>query len=154
MTPRLMQFTALLALTACGETASESAAQQQPQPTTASGRPFAQTEVATFDRPWAMTFLPGSGVPVTGAALVTEKGGTLWLLNTATGQKQQVSGVPAVKDAGQGGLGDVVAHPGFAGNQRIYLSYAEPGPDGTSGAALGYGAGGRRVFRNGAFAFR
>ena len=76
---------------------------------------------------------------MTSAALVTEKSGKLWLINTTTGQKQEVSGVPAVKVAGQGGLGDVVAHPDFAGNHRIYLSFAEPGPDGTSGAALGYG---------------
>jgi glucose/arabinose dehydrogenase len=41
--------------------------------------------------------------------------------------------------AGQGGLGDVVVHPGFAGNQRVYLSFVEAGDDGTSGAALGYG---------------
>ena len=86
-----------------------------------------------------MDFLPGSGVPVTNAALVTEKGGKLWLLDPATGRKQEVSGVPSVKEAGQGGLGDVVAHPGFAGNQRVYLSYVEPGPDGTSGAVIGYG---------------
>ena len=97
------------------------------------------TEVATFDGPWALAFLPGSGLPMTGMALVTEKSGKLWLLDSATGRKQEVTGVPAVKDAGQGGLGDVVAHPGFAGNQRIYLSFAEPGPGGTSGAALGYG---------------
>ncbi|HEX6218060.1 MAG TPA: PQQ-dependent sugar dehydrogenase, partial [Sphingomicrobium sp.] len=38
-----------------------------------------------------------------------------------------------------GGLGDVVADPGFAGNQRIWLSFAEAGPDGTSGAAVGHG---------------
>ena len=41
--------------------------------------------------------------------------------------------------AGQGGLGDVVAPPDFAGNQRVYLSFVEAGPSGTSGAALGYG---------------
>ena len=29
--------------------------------------------------------------------------------------------------------------PDFAGNQRVYLSFVEAGPDGTSGAALGYG---------------
>ena len=29
--------------------------------------------------------------------------------------------------------------PDFAGNQRIYLSFVEAGPNGTSGAALGYG---------------
>ena len=50
-----------------------------------------------------------------------------------------VTGVPAVKVAGQGGLGDVVVHPDFAGNHRVYLSYVEAGDGGTSGAALGYG---------------
>ena len=72
-------------------------------------------------------------------ALITEKSGQLWLVDVASGKKQAVSGVPAVKVAGQGGLGDVVAHPGFAGNQRVYLSFAEAGEGETSGAALGYG---------------
>ena len=97
------------------------------------------TAVATFDAPWAMAFLPGSGVPMTNMALVTEKTGKLWLVDVTNGRKQEVGGVPAVKVAGQGGLGEVVAHPDFAGNQRIYLSFVEAGPNGTSGAALGYG---------------
>ena len=134
MTLRLMPFAAVAALAACGASPSESAAQES-----GSGPPFTATEVATFEGPWALAFLPGSGLPMTGMALVTEKSGTLWLLDTRTGRKQQVSGVPSVKDAGQGGLGDVVVHPGFAGNQRVYLSFAEAGPNGTSGAALGYG---------------
>lgn len=132
MSLRLMQAGLLLLLGACNATPSQSA-----QAT--SDRPFRMTEVAKFDSPWAMDFLPGSGLPLTSAALVTEKGGKLWLINVASGRKQQVSGVPSVKVAGQGGLGDVVAHPGFAGNRRIYLSFAEAGPGGTSGAALGYG---------------
>ena len=47
--------------------------------------------------------------------------------------------MPDVKVEGQGGLGDVVVHPDFAGNQRVYLSFVEAGPGGTSGAAVGYG---------------
>jgi glucose/arabinose dehydrogenase len=86
-----------------------------------------------------MTFLPGSGVRLTNAALVSERDGRLWLVNSNDGQRQAVGGVPKVKVAGQGGLGDVVASPDFAGNHRIYLTFAEPGPNGTSGAALGYG---------------
>lgn len=86
-----------------------------------------------------MDFLPGSGVPMTNMALVTEKAGKLWLVDVTNGQKQQVAGVPAVHVEGQGGLADVVAHPGFAGNQRIYLSFPEAGPNGTSGAVVGYG---------------
>ena len=123
-----------LALTAgCGR--SDSAGAQG----VSSSRPFTVTEVASFSTPWAMDFLPGRGVPLTKMALLTERDGKLWLVDTATGAKQEVAGVPSVKVAGQGGLGDVVAHPDFAGNQRVYLSFAEEGDDGTSGAAIGYG---------------
>jgi len=133
MTFRFVQVAALTALAACGTAPSAT----QAQPT--GDRPFQIAEVATFNTPWAVDFLPGSGVAMTGMALVTEKGGKLWLLDTGSGQRQEVAGVPVVKVAGQGGLGDVVADPGFAGNQRVYLSFAEAGPNGTSGAALGYG---------------
>ena len=134
MSLRLMLTAPVLALAACG-TSSETTAQTR----TSSDRPFVVSEVATFNSPWAMDFLPGSGVRLTNAALVTEKGGRLWLVNANTGSKQEVLGIPAVVNAGQGGLGDVVAHPDFAGNHRVYLSYAEAGPNGTSGAAVGYG---------------
>ncbi len=135
MIHRFVQAGLLLVVTACG---SGSPTTAQPSGT-AGQRPFTMSQVATFDAPWAMDFLPGSGVRMTTSALITEKGGKLWLVNVNTGQRQEVTGVPAVKVAGQGGLGDVVAHPDFAGNQRVYLSFAEAGPNGTSGAALGYG---------------
>ena len=87
-----------------------------------------------------MAFLPGSGVPLTNMALLTEKEGKLWLVDVdQRPARQRCPGVPSVVVAGQGGLGDVMPHPDFAGNQRVYLSYVEGGPDGTSGAALGYG---------------
>ena len=104
-----------------------------------SGRPFTVAEVARFDSPWAMAFLPGSGVPLTNMALLTEKQGRLWLVDVRNGKRVAVSGVPKVLVAGQGGLGDVAVHPDFAGNRRVYLSYVEPGEGGTSGAVLGYG---------------
>ena len=132
MTLRTMQAGLTLVLAACGTASTQSAAAP-------SDAPFKVTEVARFESPWAMDFLPGSGLPVTSLALLAERTGKLWLVHSATGKRQQVSGVPAAKVAGQGGLGDVVAHPGFAGNQRVYLSYVEAGPNGTSGAALGYG---------------
>ena len=81
--------------------------------------PFVSTPVASFDSPWAMTFLPD------GRALVTEKGGALRLVNVSTGQVGTVTGVPNVAVGGQGGLGDVIVHPQFASNRRIYLSYIE-----------------------------
>src|SRR4249919_118040 len=104
-----------------------------------SERPFTTKEIAKFSTPWAMAFLPGSGVPLTNMALLTEKEGRLWLVDVGSGKRTSVSGVPQVVVAGQGGLGDVMPHPDFAGSRRIYLSYVEGGPNGTSGAALGYG---------------
>jgi glucose/arabinose dehydrogenase len=92
--------------------------------------------VATFDTPWAMAFLPGSGVPLTNIALITEKPGKLWLVDVPTGRKREVAGVPRVIVSSQGGLLEVVASPGFAGNQEIYLTYSEPSANGGSGLAM------------------
>lgn len=98
----------------------------------ASGKPFAVQEVAQFNEPWAMTFLPD------GRALVTEQPGRL-LIWSEDGQTIEVAGVPEVDYGGQGGLGDVVLHPDFANNGLVYLSYAEAGDGGTRGAAVGRG---------------
>lgn len=89
------------------------------------GAPFTVAEVATLDAPWAMAFLPD------GRALVTLKGGTLLLVDPASGAAQEVAGVPGVADAGQGGLGDVIVGPTFATDRRIYLSWAEEAEGGT-----------------------
>src|SRR5215213_6933394 len=133
MNLRGIQAGLVLVLGACGSAPSANAGQSSRE------RPFTETSVTTFDEPWALAFLPGSGVPMTNLALVTEKAGKLWLVDVTNGRKQEVGGVPTVKVAGQGGLGDVVAHPDFAGNQRVYLSFAEAGPNGLNGAAVGYG---------------
>lgn len=148
MRVRPLHVAMMITLGSCGggaasnETANginASASQSTPPSASESGRPFTVSEVAQFTTPWAMDFLPGRGVPMTNMALVTEREGKLWLVDASSGRRQQVSGVPRVVVAGQGGLGDVVAHPGFAGNQRVYLSYAEAGEGGTSGAVVGYG---------------
>jgi glucose/arabinose dehydrogenase len=78
-----------------------------------------------------MAFLPGSGLPLTNMALVTEKSGKLWLLNVATGQRQEVAGVPPVHVDDHGGLLDVLPSPDFAGNQRVFVSYVKDGPNGS-----------------------
>jgi len=95
----------------------------------ASPAPFKAEEVARFDEPWAMAFLPD------GRLLVTEKQGRL-KLHTLGGATGEISGVPKVAYGGQGGFGDVVLHPKFAENQWVYLSYAEAGADGKIGAAV------------------
>ena len=119
------------ATAACGQAATSAAGTSPP--------PFSVHEVAKFSSPWAMAFLTGSGRPLLDAALLTEKEGNLWVVDTNSGAKTAVTGVPAVHVAGQGGLGDVAVHPEFVVNRRVYLSFVEAGPGETSGAAVGYG---------------
>jgi glucose/arabinose dehydrogenase len=126
----LLQGGAALALGACSAANAPEAGAAEP--------PFTATEVASFTSPWAMDFLPGSGVPLTSMALVSEREGRLWLVDVNSGERQAVSGIPSAVVAGQGGLGDVVADPDFAGNRRVYLTFVESGEGGT-GAALGHG---------------
>ena len=107
--------------------ASAAASAQAPA---AVDRPFDAVEVARFDEPWAMTFLPD------GRLLVTEKAGRLWVQDVATGKRTRIGRVPEVVHAGQGGFADVVLHPQFSSNGWVYLSYAEAGDGNTSGAAV------------------
>ena len=93
------------------------------------GRPFVVEELDEFDEPWAMAFLPG------GELLVTDRGGIL-RLREVDGRTVEIGGVPKVVHDGQGGLGDVIASPGFASDRTVYLSWVEPGEGGT-GAVVG-----------------
>ena len=85
-----------------------------------------------FENPWAMTFLTD------GYALVTEQGGTLWMLNTDGTKHSIVGNTPVVTMRGQGGLGDIVVHPDFAENGQIFISYVEydPANDELNGAVV------------------
>ncbi|HMO75230.1 MAG TPA: PQQ-dependent sugar dehydrogenase [Sphingopyxis sp.] len=93
--------------------------------------PFTVEEVASFDEPWAMTFLPGGR-----QALVTEKAGRLKLWQEG-GATLDVAGAPRVAYGGQGGFGDVILAPDFGATGTIYLSWAEAGDGGTAGAVVG-----------------
>jgi glucose/arabinose dehydrogenase len=94
-----------------------------------SGLPFTMTTVATFQLPWRLAFLPD------GRMLITEKVGPVWLVS-AQGQKiSPVANTPAVYWQGQNGMHGVFVSPHYATDQRIYLTYAEPGDYG-GGLAL------------------
>ena len=95
--------------------------------------PFDAVEVAKFDQPWAMTFLPD------GRLLVTEMSGTLRLFDPATKRTGVVTGTPKSVKVSQGGLGDVVLHPQFASNGLVYLSFVEPGEGSLHGGAVARG---------------
>jgi glucose/arabinose dehydrogenase len=116
---KLLAFAAAVA--ACNDASNTSFAQDLP---------FTVTPVAEFTEPWAMAFLPD------GRLLVTEKRGALKLHDLSAGTTTDVTGVPAVEYAGQGGFGDVVLHPNFSDNGLVYLSYAEQGERGAAGAAV------------------
>ena len=92
--------------------------------------PFQSSPVATFNEPWAMTFLPD------GRLLVTEKRGRLYVVTQEGVKSRPVENLPDVDYRGQGGLGDVILHPDFANNGLIYLSYAESGKGKVRGAAV------------------
>ena len=124
----LMQAMLVLSAGACGGGPTSGAQ-------VASGDlPFTMANVATFSSPWAMDFLPGRG----NWALLTEREGKLWLVNVDNGQRMAVEGLPSVRAAGQGGLGDVVAAPDFATSKRVYLTWVEAGEGDTSGAVMGH----------------
>ena len=87
---------------------------------------FTTKTVASFDEPWAMTALPRIHKQPP-KLLVTQKAGELLIVDTATGVKTSVNGVPKVAYGGQGGLGDIILAPDFATSNNIYLSYVEAG---------------------------
>jgi glucose/arabinose dehydrogenase len=80
------------------------------------------TVVTGLEHPWSVAFLPN------GDLLVTERAGRLRMIRGGKLLPEPVAGVPEVFAVGQGGLLDVVLHPGFASNRLVYLSYSKPGP--------------------------
>ncbi len=82
--------------------------------------------------PWAVAPLPDGGF------LVTERGGALRRISADGTVSEPLGGVPEVAARGQGGLLDVALAPDFASSNRIYLTYAEPGEDNTSGTAAAF----------------
>jgi glucose/arabinose dehydrogenase/cytochrome c551/c552 len=110
-----------LALAANNVSAQINAGEQKSDP----NLPFTATQVATFNLPWRIAFLPD------GRMLITEKVGGLWLV-TQQGAKTPVTNIPAVLWRGQGGMLGVYLSPHYAKDHNVYLTYSEPGDDGSS----------------------
>ncbi len=95
------------------------------------GEPSASYQIETVAEglafPWNAAFLDD------GIVLVTELDGQLRAIRDGELDPTPITGVPEVYRASQGGLFDVVPHPGFANNQLLYLSYAagDPGANAT-----------------------
>ena len=86
------------------------------------------TVAEDLDHPWSMTWLPG------GEMLITERPGRMRIVRDGELDPQPVAGWPQVyREEGQGGFMDVVAHPDFASNGWLYLSYGKPNAEGSSG---------------------
>lgn len=88
--------------------------------------------VGGLDHPWGMAFLPDDRL------LVTERAGTLRILDSDNQLSSPLEGTPEVFNQGQGGMLDVALDPDFESNRLVYLSFAEPGEEGAS-TALGRG---------------
>lgn len=70
--------------------------------------------------PWGMAlFTPNK-------LLVTQRSGKLSQLNLSTGQRTNISGLPAVYAKGQGGLFDIKKSPDYEQHQWLYFTYAKP----------------------------
>ncbi|KYG75499.1 PQQ-dependent sugar dehydrogenase [Roseivirga echinicomitans] len=71
-----------------------------------------------LSNPWGMVFLPD------GKILVTEKAGTIVLIENGKVVNKEVKGGPVSKTQGQGGLLDIELHPDFASNKWVYFTFA------------------------------
>ncbi len=116
---------------------SNSSNKQTNEQSSASKPSFTTQTIATFDEPWAMSALPKRAGENKPKLLVTQKTGELFIVDTATGKKVAIAGVPKVAYGGQGGLGDIILAPDFATTNNVYLSYVEAG---TGSESNKYGA--------------
>ena len=85
---------------------------------------FTVDTVATgLVNPWGIAFLPN------GDMLVTEQAGQLRIVRDGQLLAEPVTGVPEVRQGGQGGLLDIELHPDFETNRLLYLTYSKPNAD-------------------------
>ena len=113
---RLAKAGLLLTLTCAPAWTQVNVGDQPPE----AGLPFTMTDVAAFELPWRLAFLPD------GRMLVTEKVGPVWLVSQ-DGRKIQVGNSPAVYYQGQNGMHGVYLSPRYDTDKFVYLTYAEPG---------------------------
>lgn len=132
--PMPLALALALSLAACAQPAASrqppAASPATQVPPTANAEMQVHVIASGLDHPWGVAPLPD------GRFLVTERAGRLRIVGADGSVSVPLAGVPQVYAKGQGGLLDVVLDPGFADNRRIWLSFAEPGEDGTAGTAV------------------
>ena len=67
--------------------------------------------------PWGMAIMPDNSL------LISQREGILTKLNLKTGDLQTISGLPAIRVNGQGGLFDVALSPDYTTTKWLYFSY-------------------------------
>lgn len=84
------------------------------------------SEIANgLNSPWGIAVLPD------GRFAITEKGGTMRLLDAEGNLSDEITGFPEVASAGQGGLLDVKASPEFEEDSTLFFTFSEPSDEGT-----------------------
>ncbi len=125
-----LALAASLLMLACGGGSGDAATPTPPDPPPPTTAPKAVVLNDTLSAPWGLAFLPD------GRMLVTQKAGSMLILSADGATVQAtLSNLPAVANAGQGGLLDVALDPDFATTPWIYWSYAEPGSGTEAGLA-------------------
>ncbi len=79
-----------------------------------------ETVADSITIPFGMDFLPDGRLLVSDRAV-----GNMVMVNTETGEKEFLQGVPEVIGQGDGGLLDILVHPDYKNNGWIYFSYSE-----------------------------
>jgi glucose/arabinose dehydrogenase len=81
----------------------------------------AELVVEAFDVPWSFDFLPD------GRMLVTDRVGTLHLVDNGRVVPEPIRGIPRVWVRDEGGLMAVAVHPDYENERWIYLTLSDPG---------------------------
>ena len=79
-----------------------------------------ETVTDSITIPFGMDFLPDGRLLVTDRAV-----GHIVVVNTETGEKELLQGVPKVIGQGDGGMLDILVHPDYKNNGWVYFSYSE-----------------------------
>lgn len=97
--------------------------------------PFKIASLGSFDEPWAIRVEPG-----TGRIFLTEKAGTMKVVDPASGQSAGVGGTPTgISYGGQGGFADLAFAPDYGRSHAIYLSWVKADASGKRYGVLGRG---------------
>ncbi len=81
--------------------------------------------------PWGFDFLPD------GRVIVTERLGSIRIVDPNGAISPPLTGVPKVDPRGQGGMLDIVLSPDFKTDRLVFFSYAEPRAKGRNGTSVG-----------------